>query len=141
VAEAEVFLVLPVGHPLAGRAGVRLASVVDARWIEAADVAPPLSDIRRVARTDGFRASFRYSGTDTLSLMNLVAAGQGLTLLPATALPATTLPATENPVAGSGFSAVPVTEPRVLCRVELVHGVLRAGSAAAVLAGLLAPRG
>jgi DNA-binding transcriptional LysR family regulator len=136
VAEAEVFLVLPAGHPLAGRTGVRLANVVDARWIEAADVAPPLSDVRRVARTDGFRASFLYRGTDTLSLINLVAAGQGLTLLPAT-----TLPATMNSVAGSELSAVPVTEPRVLCRVELVHGVLRAGSAAAVLAGLLSPRG
>src|ERR1700728_4263556 len=32
IAEAEVALVLAAGHPLAGRAGVRLADLVDARW-------------------------------------------------------------------------------------------------------------
>ena len=130
VAQAEVLVVLPAGHPLARRAGVHLADLVDARWIEAADVAPPLSDVRRVAGLDGFRAAFRYDGTDTLSLIRLAATGQGLTLLPGTALPA-----------AMGFSAVPLTAPRVLHRVELVHGTLAAGSPAAVLAGLLSPRG
>ncbi len=153
VAESAVFLVLPAGHPLAARAGVRLADLVDARWIEAAEVAPPLSEVRRVAGADGFRAAFRYGGTDTLSLIRLVAAGHGLTLLPAAVLPVTTPPAPvgpvvggvmgpiASPVAGGEFSAVPVTEPRVLHRVELVHGTLRAGSAAAVLAGLFSSRG
>jgi DNA-binding transcriptional LysR family regulator len=141
VTVSAVFLVLPIGHPLAGRAGVRLIDLVDARWIEAAEVAPPLSEVRRVAGADGFRAAFRFGGTDTLSLIRLVAAGHGLTLLPGAALSMTTLPASGDPVAGSEFSAVRVTEPRVLHRVELVHGTLRAGSAAAVLAGLFSPRG
>lgn len=132
VAESAVFLVLPTGHPLAGRAGVRLADLVDARWIEAAEVAPPLSEVRRITGADGFRAAFRFGGTDTLSLIRLVAAGHGLTLLPGAVLATTTLPATV---------AVRVTEPRVLHRVELVHGTLRAGSAAAALAGLFSPRG
>jgi DNA-binding transcriptional LysR family regulator len=135
VAEAEVFVILPADHPLARRTAVHLADLVDARWIEAADVAPPLSDVRRVAGVDGFRAAFRYDGTDTLSLIRLAATGQGLTLLPGTVLPLTV-----GSVAGNGFSAVPVTMPRVLHRVELVHGTLHAGSAAAVLAGLLSPR-
>jgi DNA-binding transcriptional LysR family regulator len=149
VAESAVFLVMPADHPLAGRAGVRLADLVDARWIEAADLAPPLSEVRRFAGADGFRAAFSYGGTDTLSLIRLAAAGHGLTLLPGAVLPLTTLPATVDPVAGrvagpvagSGFSAVPVTEPRLLHRVELVHGTLRTGSAAAVLAGLISARG
>lgn len=141
VAGSGVFLVLPAAHPLAGRGGVRLIDLVDARWIEAAEVAPPLSEVRRVAGADGFRAAFRYCGTDTLSLIAMVAAGHGLTLLPGAVLPVTTLPATVGPVAGNGFSAVRVTEPRVVHRVEMVHGTLRAGSAAAVLAGLFSPRG
>lgn len=125
IAEADVALVLPADHPLAGRRGVRLADLVDARWIDAPDVAPPLSDIRRVARTDGFRPAFRYEGTDTLTLIALAAAGHGLTLLPASVLPA------------GEFAAIRVIEPPIVHRVELVHGTLREGSPAAVLAGLL----
>lgn len=125
VSEAEVVVVLPADHPLAGRAGIRLADLVDARWIDAPDVAPPLSDIRRVASVDGFRPALTYEGTDTLSLIALAAAGQGLTLLPA-------------PVAAAGdFAAVRVTAPRIVHRVELVHGTLREGFPAAELAGLL----
>ena len=50
------------------------------------------------------------------------------------AMPETALPVT-------GITAVPVTTPRVVHRVELVHGTLRDGSPAAELAALLAPRG
>jgi DNA-binding transcriptional LysR family regulator len=125
VAEAEIVLVLPSDHPLAGRAGVRLADLVDARWIDAPEVAPPLSDVRRVAGVDGFRAALSYEGTDILSLIALATAGHGLILLTA-------------PVVAAGeFAVVRVTEPRIVHRVELVHGTMRAGSPAAVLAGLL----
>ena len=125
VAETEVVLLLPIDHPLAARAALRLVDLVDARWIEAPDVAPPLSGVRRVAGADGFRAALRYEGTDTLSLIALVAAGHGLTLLPA-------------PVVAAGeLAAVPVAEPRIVHRVELVHGTLREGSPAAMLASLL----
>ena len=127
VTETEVVLVLPPDHPLAGRPGVRLADLVDARWIDAPEAAPPLSDLRRVAGTDGFRAALGYEGTDTLSLIALAAAGHGLTLLPAPVA-----------VAAAGtLAAVRVTEPRIVHRVELVHGTLREGSPAAVLADLL----
>lgn len=125
VAEAEVVVVLPPNHPLAARPAVRLADLVDARWIEAPDVAPPLSDVRRVAGADGFRAALRYEGTDTLSLIALAAAGHGLTLLPA------------QVVAAGEEAAVRVAEPRLVHRVEIVHGTLREGSPAAVLASSL----
>ena len=131
VGEEEVAVVLPADHPLAGRAGVRLVDLVDARWIEAPDVAPSLSSVRRVAGADGFRAALQYDGTDTLSLIRLAAAGHGITLLPATMALA----------AGSAVRAVTVTAPRVVHRVEFVHGSLRAGSPAHLLAALLSPRG
>ena len=126
VAEAEVVVVLPGGHPLASRASVRLMDLVDARWIEAPNVAPPLSDIRRVAGADGFRPAFTYEGTDTLTLIRLATAGHGLTLLP------TSLVAQLR-----GIVAVQVGAPPLVHRVERVHGALRAGSPAAVLAALL----
>jgi DNA-binding transcriptional LysR family regulator len=125
VAEAEVVLVLPLDHPLSGRASVRLIDLLDARWIDAPGVAPPLSDIRRVVRTEGFRPALTYEGTDTLSLIALATAGHGLTLLPATlAVP-------------TEFAAVQVSDPRIVHRVELIHGVLRDASPAAELAALL----
>jgi DNA-binding transcriptional LysR family regulator len=126
VSQVGVAVVLPPDHPLAGRAGLRLTDLADARWIEAPDVTSPLSEIRRLAGVEGFRPAFRYDGSDTLSLIRLATAGHGLVLLPETALPET------------GLTAVPVTTPRLVHRVELAHGTLRAGSPAAELASLLA---
>ena len=126
IAEAEVALALPLDHPLASRQRIRLADLVDARWIDAPEVAPPLSRVRRVAGTEGFRTAFRYEGTDPLSLIALAAAGHGLTLLPTMVL------------AGHEIAAVPVVaEPQIVHTVELIHGVLRDGSPAAELASLL----
>jgi DNA-binding transcriptional LysR family regulator len=129
ISQAGVAIALPSDHPLAGRAGLRLSDLADARWIEAPDVTSPLAEIRRLAGVDGFRPAFRYDGSDVTSLIRLAAAGHGLTVLPDTALPAT------------GITAVRVASPRVVHRVELVHGTLREGSPAAELAALLAPRG
>jgi DNA-binding transcriptional LysR family regulator len=134
VSQAGVAVLLPRDHPLAGRDGLRLTDLADARWIAAGEVAAPLSEIRRLAGVEGFRPAFRYDGSDTLALIRLAAAGHGLVLLPETALAKAVIPET-------GITAVPVTTPRVVHRVELVHGTLRAGSPAAELAALLAPRG
>lgn len=127
IAESPVAVILPPDHPLATRAALRLADLTDARWIDAPEAAPPLADIRRVTRTEGFRPTFRYEGTDTASLIALAAAGHGLTLLP---LPTRLAPANE-------FVAVRVSDPRIVHRVELVHGVLPDASPAAELAALL----
>jgi DNA-binding transcriptional LysR family regulator len=129
ISQARVSVVLPTDHPLAGRAGLRLSDLADARWMEASDVTSPLSQIRRLAGVDGFRLAFRYDGSDVMSLIRLAGAGHGLTVLPDTALPTT------------GIASVRVASPRVVHRVELVHGTLREGSPAAELAALLAPRG
>ena len=129
ISQAGVAIVLPDDHPLARRAGLRLSDLADARWMEAPDVTSPLAEIRRLAGVEGFRPALRYDGSDVMSLIRLAAAGHGLTLLPDTALPPT------------GITAVRVASPRVVHRVELVHGTLREGSPAAELAALLAPRG
>jgi DNA-binding transcriptional LysR family regulator len=129
ISQAGVAIVLPGDHPLAGRAGLRLSDLADARWMEAPDVTTPLQEIRRLSGVEGFRPALRYDGSDVMSLIRLAAAGHGLTVLPDTALPAT------------GIASVRVASPRVVHRVELVHGTLREGSPAAELAALLAPRG
>ena len=129
ISQAGVAVVLPCDHPLAGRAGLRLSDLADARWIEAPDVTSPLQEIRRLAGVEGFRPAFRYEGSDVTSLIRLAAAGHGLTVLPDTALPTTEI------------ASVRVASPRVVHRVELVHGTLREGSPAAELEALLAPRG
>jgi DNA-binding transcriptional LysR family regulator len=129
VSQVGVAVVLARDHPLAGRPSLRLTDLADARWIAAPKVAAPLAEISRLAGVEGFRPAFRYDGLDTLSLIKLAAAGHGLVLLPQTA------------AAETGIMAIPVTVPRMVHRVELVHGSLREGSPAAELAALLAPRG
>jgi len=130
VAEAVVAVILPGDHPLASRpAGLRLSDLADARWIDAPGVAPELADLRRAAGTEGFRPAFRYAGTDILVLLRLAAEGHGLTVAPfGTPLPA------ELP----GVTAVSVSAPRLVHRVELIHGILPAGSPAAIFTEMLA---
>ncbi len=125
LSEERVSVVLPPGHPLAARPSLRLQDLADARWIKADNVAPPLAEIRRHAATDGFRPAFRYTGTDTTTLLNLAVAGHGLTLLP------------EQVLGAAGITAVSVTQPRVNHRVELLHAALPKGSPAATLADIL----
>ncbi|MGY0019439.1 LysR family transcriptional regulator [Streptomyces sp. YJ-C3] len=125
VAEEPVHVVLPVRHPLAGRTGLRLADLVDARWLDAPGAGLPLDGLRTVLGGGGLRPALRYEGADVRTLLTLAAAGHGLTLLPASL--AAGVP---------GLSAVPLTAPRVVHRTELLHtGTLR-GPAADLAAAL-----
>jgi DNA-binding transcriptional LysR family regulator len=126
VAEQQLVVALPVGHPLARRRGLPLADLVDAGWVDAPDAAAPLPDLRAAVGYDGLRASLRYQGTDVATLVALVAAGHGLAVLPGTALTGAT-----------GVVGVPVTSPRLVHRTELVHGTLT--GPAAELASVLRP--
>ncbi|MFJ3892363.1 LysR family transcriptional regulator [Streptomyces sp. NPDC090083] len=129
VAEEPVCVVLPDTHPLAGRPALRLGDLAAARWLDAPDAGVPLARLRAANGGGAFRPALRYDGTDVRVLTSLAAAGHGLTLLPRSA--ATGVP---------GAVAVPLTEPRVVHRTELVYGGAPQG-AAARLAGRLVERG
>jgi DNA-binding transcriptional LysR family regulator len=133
VAEEPCVVLLPAGHPLAGRAGLRLADLVDALWIDAPDVGAPLADLRAAVGTCGMRAAVRYEGCDVWTLTALVAADHGLAILPRAAAPQA--PPHVAPRQTPAIAAVPLTSPRLVYRTELVHGHLT--GAAAELAGVL----
>ena len=125
--QEQVAVVLPHGHPLAGRRSLHLRDLADSRWIEADNVAP-LEEIRRHAGVEGFRPALRYTGTDVMSLINLAAQGHGLTLLPETVL------------RDRGVATAQVDTPRLCHRMELIHTALPSRSPAGTLARLLSQR-
>ncbi|MFJ4620236.1 LysR family transcriptional regulator [Streptomyces sp. NPDC088812] len=129
VLEEPVCVLLPAGHPLARRAGLRLGDLADARWIDAPDTGLPLPALRAAHGGPGFRPALRYDGTDVRVLTALAAAGHGLTLLPRSA--AAGVP---------GAAAVPLATPHLVHRVELVQSGTPTGAAAA-LARVLSARG
>lgn len=129
VAEEPVCVLLPDDHPLAGRPALRLGDLAAARWLDAPDAGVTLARLRAANGGGAFRPALRYDGTDIRVLTALAAAGHGLTLLPPSA--ATGVP---------GAVAVPLTEPRVVHRTELVYGGAPRG-AAARLVGRLVERG
>ncbi|MFD7325167.1 LysR family transcriptional regulator [Streptomyces sp. NPDC059875] len=126
VAEEPLAVVLPAGHPLAGRPGLRLADLVDARWLDAPDAGFPLDRLRTAhggPAGHGFRTALRYEGTDTRTLGALAAAGHGLTLLPLSFAAAI-----------AGAVAVPLSAPRLVHRTELLHAGTEPDGPAAELA-------
>ncbi|MFF3942218.1 LysR family transcriptional regulator [Streptomyces phaeofaciens] len=125
VAEEPVCVLLPAAHPLAGRAGLRLGDLADARWLDSPDTALPLDRLRAANGGRGFRPALRYDGTDVRVLTGLAAAGHGLAVLPRTAATGV-----------AGAVAVPLTEPRVVHRIELVYAGTPTGAAAALVAAL-----
>ncbi len=69
----------------------------------------PLAQLRAAAQSDGFGRQLTNTGPGIHGLSVLVAAGAGLT---------TAAPAAENL---PGIAAVPITEPRIVHRTELLH--------------------
>ena len=125
VAERELAVVLPAGHPLAGRSALRLEDLADARWLDAPDTGMPLADLRAATGSDGFRPALRYEGTDVRTLTALAAAEHGLTVLP-------------RPVvdAAPGVTGVPLSWPPLVHRTEIVRGASGGGAAAALAAAI-----
>lgn len=126
-AEQPLAVALPTGHPLADRAGLRLADLADAQWIEAPDTAVPLAQLRAASGSDGYRTSLRHEGTDVRGLTALITAGHGLALLPHQALD--DLP---------GIHAVPLRTPRLVHRTEALHHEMPDGPTARLAAALVA---
>ncbi|MEV6957340.1 LysR family transcriptional regulator [Streptomyces sp. NPDC051183] len=116
VAEEPLAVLLPAGHPCAGRDALRLGDLADARWIDAPGIgAPP----------PGARTALRYEGTDLHALCALAAAGHGLVVLP--------LRVARAAAAGA---VVPLAGPRLVHRTELLSPGSSSGAAAALAARL-----
>jgi DNA-binding transcriptional LysR family regulator len=129
VAGDAVVVAMPATRPLARRSGLALAALADAYWIDAPAVAP-LTEIRAAAGLDSLRPGLRYEGADLVVLRGLIASGHGLSLLPRTAVATV-----------EGVTGVPVIEPRLVHRVELLHAAAKIGGGepAARLAAILTP--
>ncbi|GAA2309248.1 LysR family transcriptional regulator [Streptomyces caniferus] len=126
LSERPLAVALPASHPLAGRTGLSLTDLADARWIDAPDTAIPLAHLRAVSGTDGYRPALCYEGSDVRGLTTLIAADHGLALLPQRALD-------DQP----GIHAVPLNTPRLVHRTEALYQALP-DSPAALLASALA---
>jgi DNA-binding transcriptional LysR family regulator len=122
VVETGVSVALAATHPLAGRPSLSLHAMIDALWADAPDIVTPLSQLRALAHSDRIRAAMRYDGSDLQTLLALISCGSGIALLPAGSYP--------------GVTAVPLSTPRLVHRVELVHAAT-IGAPATTLADAL----
>jgi DNA-binding transcriptional LysR family regulator len=101
--EAPLVVALPVGHPLAGRAGIDLDVLADAPWV----IAPALPGTGMAVPPSG--GSVVYEGNDLPTLLGLVAAGHGAALLPASACAGV-----------SGIATVALRHPPLVHRTEVL---------------------
>ncbi|MFC9294151.1 LysR family transcriptional regulator [Streptomyces sp. NPDC057011] len=81
--DEPMYVALPRAHRFAGRAGVRLAELADEEWIEG-DVRPERT-LLAPALADGFRPRVAFRVNDWTAKQGFVAAGLGITVLPALA--------------------------------------------------------
>jgi DNA-binding transcriptional LysR family regulator len=76
----EIFVALPAAHPLAHKPRLRLRDLRDETWIESATAGRTLLE---AALAQGFEPRVRFGAENWLSKQGLVAAGVGVTLIPA----------------------------------------------------------
>ncbi|WP_350278318.1 LysR family transcriptional regulator [Kribbella sp. HUAS MG21] len=123
---ADPHLAGRASHPASTvRSGLSLSDLVDARWIDAPDLAAPLTALRTAAGSDALRPAFTYTGTDLHTLLTLIEAGHGLAVLPHSAIP-------------PNLAAIPLTTPRLIHRTELLHAHLPTPAAKALAEALSA---
>jgi DNA-binding transcriptional LysR family regulator len=77
-------LLVPAGHPLAGRSAVRLAEVAGDRWIQGWGDVGDVTDM--LAALSGFRPHVACRSSDYRFMSALVGAGVGVSLVPSLAL-------------------------------------------------------
>lgn len=81
--DEPMYVALPEGHLLAGRRELRLADLADEEWV--AGSTQPKDTLMRPAAESGFRPRTAYVVQDWIAKQGFVAAGLGVTLLPALA--------------------------------------------------------
>ena len=134
MAHQQLVVGLAADHPLARRRGISLHDLTNARWIDAPDLAAPLPTLRTATGSDALRPALTYAGTDLQTLLTLIAAGHGLAVVPHSATQASADP--HGSTALPGIAAVPLTAPRLVHRIELLHGHLTEPAASALAAVL-----
>lgn len=77
-------VLLPTGHPLARRKGVRLADLADERWI--AGCPRCRANFLHACAEEGFAPDIAFTTDDNLVIQSLVAAGLGIAMVPALVL-------------------------------------------------------
>ena len=80
--EDPFYLVLPVGHPLAARARVRLKDLAGEPWINGTDACPCSGQVGRACALAGFEPHVAFESDDFATVQGLVAAGVGVALIP-----------------------------------------------------------
>lgn len=109
----EMVVVLPAGHPLAGRGRTSLSALADATWAEDNDGSEAL--LRRHAARAGVTVRVDLRASDLFGKLALVATGHAVALVPGVltrALPAgvVTLPLTDPPARGI-YALTPRRDP------------------------------
>ena len=122
-----MLVAMPRGHPLGGRPQLRLADLAGADWIAGRE--SPADTLMSTAARPDFRPRVRYVIGEWIAKQGLVAAGLGLTLIPALAAHSTR----------PDVVLVPVHEDDI--RARRIHLATMAGTtpppAVAAFAGLL----
>jgi len=81
--DESLYVAVPTGHPLAGQGPVRLAQLADADWISGS--AHPEGTLLEAALREGFRPRIAHIVGEWTAKEGYVAAGLGVTLVPALA--------------------------------------------------------
>lgn len=106
IAEDQLVVVIPAGHPLAKRSAIRPAELSSEPFILSGGGSRPL--IEEVFRSAGVRLNVRYRLQQVLSILEIVRRGLGVSVVAELALPEDC----------KGLSIVPF-EPRVVRRIGL----------------------
>jgi DNA-binding transcriptional LysR family regulator len=79
-------VILPKGHPLASRRGLKLADLAEESWIASTDRCGCRAITERACVDAGFQPKVAFEADETMAAQALVAAGVGITLLPQLAM-------------------------------------------------------
>ena len=84
--EDQYELLLPKGHPLAGRRRLALADLADEPWVASSNASDCRGILETVCREAGYEPRVAFEADETTAAQALVAAGVGVTILPRLAL-------------------------------------------------------
>ncbi|WAH37128.1 LysR substrate-binding domain-containing protein [Alicyclobacillus dauci] len=81
--EEELFVYLPIGHPLADRSSINLSELSNEFFISLKEGNAIRTQTEELCKSVGFTPVFRFEGEDVPTVASMVAAGLGATLIPA----------------------------------------------------------